>query len=162
MTHLRILALALVLSGCEENSAPPKAAPEPAEPTPASTTQEAEEAPVVPKGSPPPVKKPPESRVANTAAPASPAVVKVVPSSRESTSALPAEDETELKPLDLSLPEELLETVEPGEPLQLEPVLPSLFGHDIKRDYRLNGRLIESDNGEHLVEGAELRLEIRR
>lgn len=161
MTHLRILALALVLSGCEETAAPPQAAPEPAEPAPTPTTQEVEEAPAPPESSPP-ARKPPASRIAAPVVPSSPPTVAVVPGSKGRTQTPPAEDETELRPLDLSLPEELLEAVEPGESLQLEPVLPSLFGHDIKRDYRLNGRLIESDNGEHLVEGAELRLEIRR
>lgn len=161
MTHLRILALALVLSGCEETAAPPQAAPEPAEPTPTPTTQEVEEAPAPPESSPP-ARKPAESRVAAPVAPSTPPTVAVAPGSKGRTQTPPTEDETVLQPLDLSLPEELLEAVEPGEPLQLEPVLPSLFGHDIKRDYRLNGRLIESNDGEHLVDGAELRLEIRR
>lgn len=85
-----------------------------------------------------------------------------MPGSRAPAQALSAEEEAELKPLDMSLPAELLETVEPGEPLRLEPVLPSLFGHEIKRDYRIDGRLIEGSDDEHLIEGAELRLEIRR
>lgn len=161
MTHLRILALALVLSGCEESSAPPKSAPKPVESTPASAHPEVEEAPVVPQSSPQ-EKKPAESAVAAPAAPPSPAMAKVVRGSTEPAQRRPAEEEAELKPLDMSLPAELLEAIEPGEPLRLEPVLPSLFGHEIKRDYRLDGRLIEGSDGEHLVEGAELRLEIRR
>ena len=140
MKPLHTLALMLALSGCDQPA--PPAPPREAAPVAAPPEPPAKPAPrPEPKSAPRP--KPPESRMAGAAKPAEPPTV-----------ALP--------PLDLSLPDELLEDLEPGEPLQQEPLLPSLFGREVKRDYRLNGRLIESSDEDHLFEGAELRLEIRR
>lgn len=63
---------------------------------------------------------------------------------------------------DLRLPQELLDAIEPGETLELEPLLPAFFGRETESDIRLNGRLIESPEEDRLFDGAELKIEIRR
>ena len=64
--------------------------------------------------------------------------------------------------LDLSLPAELVESLEPGESPAANRLLPELFNRRVESDFRLGGRLIESQDEERLFEGAELTLEIRR
>lgn len=163
MTLLRILALALVLSGCDKTPDPaPAPAPVPAEPaTPPLSQQQSGPAAAAQPG-----KAQSRETDSGAAAPAAAAVKPAAPrppaGKTSAKAAPPVEELPPVPPLDMSLPDELLEDVEPGVPLQPEPVLPSLLGREIKRDYRINGRLIESTDGEHMVEGAELRLEIRR
>lgn len=164
MTYLRILALALLLSGCDETP-DPAPVPVPAEPaTPPLSQQQSGQAPAALQDKPQSPRKADSGAATPAAAAAAekPAAPRAPVGKTPAKAAPPVEQLPPLPPLDMSLPEELLEDAEPGVPLQPEPVLPSLLGREIKRDYRINGRLIESSDGEHMVEGAELRLEIRR
>jgi hypothetical protein len=108
-----------------------------------------------------------------TLAPAAPPVEPKTASLKPSAQRLPAVNITaspakrptpkvlEMPELDLSIPEELLETVELGEALPQTPLLPSLFGHQQESDFRLNGRLISSDDEDKMFEGAELSFEFK-
>ena len=69
--------------------------------------------------------------------------------------------------LDLHLPDELVETLEPGDPIDPpKPLLPPMFIEKPTQPgpYQLNGRLITNDRGDDYwdsVEGAELQIEFR-
>lgn len=109
-----------------------------------------------PRPAPQPAPKPaPRPPVTVTQKPA-PALSRKVPEEQQVTPRQPPFE------FDLHLPQELLEAVEPYEPLELEPLLPAFFGREAENDIRLNGRLIESPTEERLFDGAELKIEIRR
>lgn len=127
----------------------PVAAPEAVEPAPAAPPVEPPE--VAPKPAPrPPVSSPPPK-----------ASVPAVPQP--------------VAPLDLSLPDELLEPLPGEEPLQQavepQPLLPPLFGDQAQepQSFELGGRLITNEgpaaadeDSWHELEGAELELRFRR
>lgn len=149
MKHLPFLLLSLSLVACDQ-------APAPVEPQEqaAAPAQSAPPSPAPSEPAPAPVEEKP-TPVAKPAPAAAPPRKKPEP-------AVKAPVELEPLVLDMRLPEELLEAIEPGEPLQLKPLLPPLFGGEIQSDYHVGGRLIESPDDERMFDGAELRLEIRR
>lgn len=194
MTAFRLLALTLALGllvGCDEPPqspapmpAPPKT--EPAPPAKASPPLEQEseavlagEHPAAPVMEPVPAAKPiPEPKSETRAAPPdkAPAAAASRPRAAEKPSTRPvvkAKPKTEPLPpvkLDLRLPDEWVQHLEPGAPLdklpEQESLLPPLF---VERPtepgpYQLNGRLITNDRDDDYwdsVEGAELQIEFR-
>lgn len=143
---VRVLCCLLLIAGlaaCEQSTAP--------EAPPSAATQPAGE------------------QLAKPLQPEAPAVQPVPVVVKPAPAALKTPDReqkaTRVQPpfqVDLHLPPELLEAVEPGEPLKLEPLLPAFFDRPSERDFRLNGRLIESLTEDGAYEGAEFRIEIRR
>lgn len=142
--------LCLLLVACDEQQQRP--APAPVR-TPAPARQAASvEAPVdLPPPGVPAVAKP-DIPVINRQ---KPAVLPVLPS----------------PPVDLSLPQELLEDLQLGEPIppdQPQDLLPPLFVEkpEPKRNLQLNGRLLLNDDVKDdykkSVDGAELQLEFKR
>lgn len=144
MTLRLVTCLFLIagLAACDPRQAP-DAPPEPAPEVPVDQPAEPQPAP---ESAPEPAPQP----VATTK------LARPKPQ-RQEVAASPAPAE-----FDLQLPQELLEVVEPGEPLTLEPLLPALFGRHSESDIRLNGRLIESPTPDRMFDGAELKIEIRR
>lgn len=121
-------------------AAPPTAKPEPP-PKPAPVLAPKPQAPAIV------VKQPPEPKVP---------LARKAPEDPQVTARQPPLE------LDLHLPQELLDAIEPYEALELEPLLPAFFGREDEEGIRLNGRLIESPTEERLFDGAELKIEIRR
>lgn len=131
---------------------PPVAVPEAVEPVPAAPPVESPA--VAPKPTPP-------------AAPRTPVAS---PQPKASAPAAPQP----VAPLDLSLPDELLERLPGEEPLQAvepQPLLPPLFGDQAQepQSFELGGRLITNEgpaaadeDSWHELEGAELELRFRR
>ena len=175
MSRYCLIALLLCLAGCDkpENVAPaspvvPLAVPEvpaaaavptAADPVPASAPAEPESAPL-----PTPVVK------AQTPRPKPAASKPASKSSATSQKLAPL-------PLDLSLPHDLVDQLEPGEPIpDIVPrprLLPPLFGEKPAEPsaFQLSGKLItndldreklESDNYLDKVEGAQLNFEFRK
>ncbi|MDH0893775.1 MULTISPECIES: hypothetical protein [unclassified Pseudomonas] len=158
--HALPLLLALgLLAACDEPPKPPseaprkqaEARPEKSAPTP-----------------PPPAAKKAEEKPAPKPAPAPPKPTKPAPKPAAKSAVSPAV-KVPLPPvkLDLHLPEELVQGLEPGEPVEPpKPVLPPMFMEKPTKPgpYQLNGRLITNDRGDDYwdsVEGAELQIEFR-
>lgn len=163
MTCLRNLALLLTLFsllGCD----PPNT---PKNPSPAAT-QTPSAAPVEPKPEPVTVLKPqqmaePEAKPKQVIAPTPAAPPKVVKPAKPVASAQPP------VVLDLSLPPEVFEPLQPLEPLDDAPakLLPPLFGEKIAPEspFQLNGKLITNERGDDYwesVEGAQLQFEFKQ
>lgn len=159
---LPILLLALLSSGCGESPEPGKtAAPPPAVVAPRA----APAAKPVPK--PVSTVKIPPLKVDEVVPAPSQASVKPPATSSSKAPAktkAPAQAKLEVPKLelDLHLHEEMLEPIELGEPLPPTQLLPSLFGNKAQSDFRLNGRLINSEEEDKLFDGAELSFEFRR
>jgi hypothetical protein len=167
MTCLRSLALLLALSallGCDPPNPPqetrPAAAPEPAV-TPPSAPVEAKPEPVTvlePQQMPEPEAKPKQVTAPTQASP--------------SKAVKPAESAKPEQPpvvLDLSLPPEVFEPLQPLEPLDDAPakLLPPLFGEKPAPEspFQLNGKLITNERGDDYwesVEGAQLQFEFKQ
>lgn len=88
---------------------------------------------------------------------------KVTPAKKPTPAAnvRPEPEVFEVPRLDLSVSQELLDALELGQPLPPEPLLPPLLGREAAQDFRLNGRLIMSDEEDRMFDGAELRLEFK-
>lgn len=63
--------------------------------------------------------------------------------------------------LDLSVSDELIESLDLAKPVPPKPLLPELLGAQDTQAVRLNGRLITSEEPDKLIDGAELSLEIK-
>jgi hypothetical protein len=195
MTTFRLVALTLALGllvGCDEPPKPPapipaplKTEPEASPPAPAESVEPmlADQPAAAPVAEPVPAPKPAaEPRRETRAAP--PDKAPVAASSKPKATEKPsskavAKPVTKPKPrveplppvkLDLRLPDELVQQLEPGEPLEKlperEPLLPPLFVEKPAEPgpYQLNGRLITNDRDDDYwdsVEGAELQIEFR-
>jgi hypothetical protein len=173
MTVFRAMTLALflgLLTACDEPPKPalPAAMPQPEAPAPASP---AEVAPPAKAALQPPVTAP-EPVAPTRAAPPdkAPAVASSKPRGAETPATRPRPKEEALPPvqLDLRLPDELVQRLEPGVPLEVaeQPLLPALFVEKPAElsPYQLNGRLITNDQVDDYwdsVEGAELQIEFR-
>lgn len=120
--------------------------PPPAEPQPATAAQPA----------PVPAKKPAPIQPATVTGKPATVLSRKMPEEQQVTARQPPFE------VDLHLPQELLDALEPYEPLELEPLLPAFFGREPESGVRLNGRLIESPTEERMFDGAELKIEIRR
>lgn len=129
--------------------------------------------PVAPAPVETPVKTPPAVAAPATPVPPPPVVVAPRPSRPEAPTK--ADRPIPLAPLDLSLPEELLERLPSEEPLQEavapQSLLPPLFATPAPepQTFELGGRLITNEHPApaeedswHSVEGAELELRFRR
>ena len=147
MTVFRALLLTLacgLLAACDDSPKPPAPAPKPSVMPPASQ---------------------PQQEVSKPKAATRPAPAKAPATSKP---AAPAEPLPPVK-IDLSLPDELVQQLEPGEPLEAsaeQPLLPEMFGEKPTEPgpYELNGRLITNDKSTDYwdsVEGAELQIKIR-
>lgn len=155
----------LLLAGCDkEPPAPPKAppapppitlAPEPVVPgagEPAQVAPPPEPVPATPEPAPKPVSPPPAP--ANATPPEPPSVKAPLPKAK----------------LDLSLPSELVEQVQPGDAtdaLPEQPLLPQMFVEKPlpESPFQLNGKLITNEREDDYwrsVEGAELQFEFKR
>lgn len=184
MNFIRVLALPLVLGlvACDEPPKPPVPVPEPPKtetaPTKAQPAEPADPAPVVtnklvpeklPVAVPKPQPEPAEAVVRAAPPDKAPAAARVIPKAAEKA----ANKQPKLEPLpeklDLRLPKELVETLEPAPQEQQaeQGLLPPLFveKQDQPGPYQINGRLITNDR-EHdyldSVEGAELQIEFRK
>lgn len=150
-----------------ESVKPPPAAPvvQKAEPAPAK--------PVMQVPQPPAPKPQPVAKPAVTAAPAPAPVVKPQPKPKPKPKPLavvtkPAAPEFKA-PLDLSLPGEVFEPLQPLEPLDDSPatLLPPLFVEKTEQQspFQLNGKLITNERSDDYwdsLEGAELQFEFKR
>ncbi|XQE68681.1 hypothetical protein ACOAPY_08995 [Pseudomonas sp. P3C3] len=176
MNLIRPMALGLVvtlLAACDQAPAPPKPtpAPEPAAPAveqPKVPAPPAEvERTVEAKPEQPPEAPRQEPRVRAAPPDKAPVEARVLPKPAQK----PAPKVEPLSPaaLDLRLPDELVQRLELGAPLELterEPLLPPLFVEKPAEPspYQLNGRLITNDRVDDYwdsVEGAELQIEFR-
>lgn len=200
MTVSRALALTLafgLLAACDDPPTPPAPVPAPpktesappaevappapvesAEPAPQVIASVAAPAPAVAPAPPPATKPAPEAQAETRAAPPdkAPAAARRIPRAEEKVA---AKAKPQAKPapaplppvkLDLRLPDELVQGLTPGEPLEQLPaqesLLPPLFVDkpDEPGPYQLNGRLITNDRVDDYwesVEGAELQIEFR-
>ena len=182
MTAFRLTALLLALglvAACDEPPKPPAPLPTPprTEVVPAPASKPPASVPAEPVVSAPAASKPSDSTPAVSTKPAAPqgqpqksqpAAAKV-PS--PAVAKAPAAKPQPLPPvkLDLRLPAELVEQLEPGgllAELPSEPLLPPLFVEKPAEPgpFQLNGRLITNDQNESYwdsVEGAELQFEFR-
>lgn len=179
MSRYCLIALLLCLAGCDkpENVAPaspivPLAVPEvpaaaavttAADPAPASAPAEPELAPL-----PTPVVKVQAPR---------PKPVASKPASKPASKSSAASQKLAPLPLDLSLPHDLVDQLDPGQPIpdivSRPRLLPPLFGEKPAEPsaFQLSGKLItndldreklESDNLLDKVEGAQLNFEFRK
>lgn len=65
--------------------------------------------------------------------------------------------------LDLSLPEDWAEELQPEQTAQNEQLLPPLFGSDEHTGVQMSGSLLPGENeGEALIDGAQINFEIKR
>ena len=184
MKFIRVMALPLIfglLAACDEPPKPPVPVPEPPkiEPAPAKSSS-AESAAVaasklVPETLPvaPPRPQPEPATAGERAAPPdkAPNVARVIPKPAESAA---VKGKPRLEPLpeklDLRLPKELVENLDPGKPQEKRPdegLLPPLFvdKQNQPSPYQINGRLITNDREQDYldsVEGAELQIEFRK
>lgn len=180
MTTFRLLALTLaigLLVGCDEQPKPPAPVPAPTRTEPVLPAEAAPPAPTEPAQAmratappTPPARPDSEPAQAARAAPPdkAPAAARSQPRPAAKTQSRP-----ELLPpvkLDLRLPPELVQHLEPGEALdklpEQEPLLPPLFVEKPAEPgpYQLNGRLITNERVDDYwdsVEGAELQIEFR-
>lgn len=162
MTCLRSLALLLALFsllGCGPPTTPKKTSP--------AATQVPEPAAPV-ESEPVTVLKPqqmaePEAKPKQVIAPTQAAPPKVVKPAKPVVSAQPP------VVLDLSLPPEVFEPLQPLEPLDYAPakLLPPLFGEKVEPEspFQLNGKLITNERGDDYwesVEGAQLQFEFKQ
>ena len=184
MKVFRVMALPLVLgllAACDEPPKPPVPVPEPPKtetaPAKVQPAEPADPAPVVtnklvPEKLPVAVPKPqpePAEEVARAAPPdKAPVVARVIPKAAEKASIKQPKLEPLPEKLDLRLPKELVDTLEPA-PQEQQPeqgLLPPLFVEKPAEPgpYQLNGRLITNDRVDDYwdsVEGAELQIEFR-
>lgn len=189
MKAFRAVALPLVLgllAACDEPPKPPAPIPEPpkteaAAPSEAPAAQPNKPAPevtsklvpeVLPVTKPSPRPEPvttPEERAAPPDK--APTVARVIPRPAEKPAAKAKAKREPLPPvkLDLRLPDELVQDLQPGETQENQPeqsLLPPLFVEKPAEPgpYQLNGRLITNDRVDDYwdsVEGAELQIEFR-
>ncbi len=170
------LLMLCALVGCDE---PAERAPEvrrpPAEepvvPEPVVTAPPTDAAdpvePVEPvKPIDPPIAEVPE-RVSPIGAPAVPKeaeqAVRPPETAPEKIASKPVDDvEVEAPEIDLSLPKDWAEELEPVEPVAEPALLPELFDGAEGDRIGMSGRLIPGEADDSLVDGAELRIEIRR
>ncbi|WP_373387966.1 hypothetical protein [Pseudomonas alcaligenes] len=165
MKLIRPIALGLVvtlLAACDQAPAPP-------EPTPApEPTAPAVEQPKVP-AQPVEVERTVEAKPEQPPAPPdkAPEAARVLPKAAQEPA--PKVEPLPADKLDLRLPDELVQRLELGAPLEQserEPLLPPLFVEKPAEPgpYQLNGRLITNDRVDDYwdsVEGAELQIEFR-
>ncbi|WP_244506022.1 hypothetical protein [Pseudomonas indica] len=157
---LCLIPFLFALGACEPDKPPAKPAkPEPAAvPAPAPT-------PVLPS---PPAVEPAKPAAPEKATVKSPELKPKPAVAVKPTPPAPAKVEEAPKAnLDLSLPPELVEQVEPLEDKPLDSVLPSFFVDKAPTEspFQLNGRLITNDREDDYwqsVEGAELQFEFKR
>lgn len=170
------MALGLVvtlLAACDQAPAPPEptSAPEPAAPAveqpkvPAQPVEVERTVEAKPEQPPAPPRQEPRVRTAppDKAPEAARVLPKAVHKPAPKVEVLPADK------LDLRLPDELVQRLELGAPLEQperEPLLPPLFVEKPAEPgpYQLNGRLITNDRVDDYwdsVEGAELQIEFR-
>lgn len=174
-TTLLLLALGL-LAACDEPPKPPQPVPTPPRIEPAAESP----GPVSASRSEPLQLLPPDKIPASPGKPLAPGAatsqsaagsVATVPPAKASRAAQSSKSQS-LPPvkLDLRLPAELVEQMEPGEPqkgLSRESLLPPLFVEKPAEPgpFQLNGRLITNDHSKEdyldSVEGAELQFEFR-
>ncbi|WP_421681640.1 hypothetical protein HKW98_10790 [Stutzerimonas urumqiensis] len=114
----------------------------------------------------PPVAEVPE-RVSPIGAPAVPEEAEQAvrpPETAPQTVARKPVDEVEVEApeIDLSLPEDWAEELEPAEPVAEPALLPELFDGAEGDRIGMSGRLIPGEADDSMVDGAELRIEIRR
>lgn len=162
MTCLRSLALLLTLFsllGCDPSTTPKNPKPTATEaPAPALTPPAAPVEPVTvlkPQQMPEPEAKPKQVVAPTSAAPPK--------------TAKPAVQAQPPVALDLSLPPEVFEPLQPLEPLDDAPakLLPPLFGEKVAPEspFQLNGKLITNERGDDYwesVEGAQLQFEFKQ
>lgn len=161
------LAAVAILSGCDKE--PPAAPKAPPAPPPLTTAPEPAKVPAVPPA-PPAVVEPapavPPPVPAPKPVPAPPALTKpkAPPVSAAVTAPVPKAK------LDLSLPKELVNQLDPSDPkdnLPDQPVLPQMFVEKPvpESPFQLNGKLITNEREDDYwrsVEGAELQFEFKR
>jgi hypothetical protein len=146
------LMLLGLLGACERGEVPhtpplPEPLPVPLPPIPALPTAPVSvEVPTLPAARPAPPPQASKKAVSGGPRPTAPATKRPSPVK-----------------LDLSLPEELVERLEPLEPATDAELLPRFFENDEQEFFKLHGRLItnEGDGGQGL-DGAELRFEFKR
>ena len=170
------MALGLVvtlLAACDQAPAPPEPtpAPEPAAPAveqPKVPAQPIEvERTVEAKPEQPPAPPRQDARVRAAPPDKAPEAARVLPKSAQEPA--PKVEPLPADKLDLRLPDELVQRLELGAPLEQperEPLLPPLFVEKPAEPgpYQLNGRLITNDRVDDYwdsVEGAELQIEFR-
>lgn len=170
------MALGLIvtlLAACDQAPAPsePIPAPEPAAPAveqPKVPAQPVEvERTVEAKPEQPPVPPLQEPRVRAAPPDKAPEAARVLPKAAQKPA--PKVEPQPADKLDLRLPDELVQRLELGAPLEQperEPLLPPLFVEKPTEPgpYQLNGRLITNDRVDDYwdsVEGAELQIEFR-
>ena len=176
MKLIRPMALGLVvtlLAACDQAPAPPEptTAPEPAAPAveqPKVPAQPVEvERTVEAKPEQPPAPPRQEPRVRAAPPDKAPEAARVLPKAAQKPA--PKVEPPPADKLDLRLPDELVQRLELGAPLEQperEPLLPPLFVEKPAEPgpYQLNGRLITNDRVDDYwdsVEGAELQIEFR-
>lgn len=162
--RLACACLALTLLVACDKEAPPKPGAPPAPPPVSSSPPPAPPAPPVepvPAADPKPVPPPPAP--APKLVPPTPAPIK--PKENLTTVKAPVPKVT----LDLSLPKDLVDQLEPGDAkddVQGQAVLPQLFAEKpAENSFGLNGKLITNEretDAWHSVEGAELQFEFKQ
>ncbi|MFZ6046504.1 hypothetical protein ACFW0H_10290 [Pseudomonas sp. CR3202] len=163
--HLICAFLALTLLAACDKEAPPKPKAPPA-PPPISTSPAP--APAAPPEAPPPAapEQPVPAAEPKPVPPPPPAPRPVSPPPVPVTPKEPVQTAT-AKALDLSLPTELADTLQPDEVAAELPVLPQMFVEKPAPagPFQLNGKLITNEREDdtwHSVEGAELQFEFKR
>ncbi|WP_146224903.1 hypothetical protein [Aquipseudomonas alcaligenes] len=176
MKLIRPMALGLVvtlLAACDQAPAPPEPTPaaEPAAPAveqPKVPAQPVEvERTVEAKPEQPPAPPRQDARVRAAPPDKAPEAARVLPKAAQEPA--PKVEPLPADKLDLRLPDELVQRLELGAPLEQperEPLLPPLFVEKPAEPgpYQLNGRLITNDRVDDYwdsVEGAELQIEFR-
>ncbi|AYC33315.1 hypothetical protein D3880_13565 [Pseudomonas cavernae] len=173
MNVMRTLGLVLLLSllGACGDSEPPVPKVPPSAPLPKPPVTE----PVVPPISLPPT-QPPETTKPQYKAPLpKPAPATPAPETKPDLVVKQAPVKVEEAPvpqakLDLSLPEDLVQSLEPAEPLstaEQKPLLPQMFAPKppAESPFQLNGKLITNEREDDYlrsVEGAELQFEFKQ
>jgi hypothetical protein len=160
--YLLMLAPLLALAACDKEPAPPI---EPVEPP-----QPQVSAPVAPATSEPaPAAKPPAKQVSELAKP-NPVAKPIADTPRAEDKSEASEARAPIVPLDLSLPDELLEPTQAVDTFgELPPtLLPPLFDQPggPGGPFQLHGKLITNERGDQdyweSLDGAELQFEFKR
>jgi hypothetical protein len=155
--RITTLCLALSLAACDSGDKPAGPPNEPAKPTPVTRVE-----PEASRKGPPPV-------ATRAAAPAAP-VLKSKGKTADEGGGASAEEVALTKPeLDLSLPRELVESLEPAGMREArtqseDGLLPPMFAEkdDDQQPFQLSGRIISNEIQRNGIEGAELQFHFRR
>lgn len=162
---LGLLVFAL-LAGCDREEPARESAPLPRETAPAERSGSLE-SPAIAPVPPQPADEPPPVEIEAVAEPEAPAKpelkVKVGPVARSTLREAPSEEPLAVPELDLSLPEDWMEALEEGEPVESQ-LLPPLFARPEQApSVQVSGRLIPwVEDDETVIDGAQLDIEFRR